>query len=66
MKSKFFSVLRSFYMHKLLPGNALAGCLLAILVPCLFTGISDLQAGQIYFYDTKGKLITEEEYRKIV
>ena len=53
-------------MHKLLPGNVLAGCLLTILMPCIFPGISDLQAGQTYFYDAKGRLITEEAYRKIV
>jgi len=29
-------------------------------------GISDLQAGQTYYYDTKGNRITEEEYRKII
>ena len=66
MKSNFLSVLRSFYMPKLLLGNVLAGCLLTILMPCLFPGISDLQAGQIYYYDTKGNLITEEAYRKIL
>ena len=35
-------------------------------MPCLSPGISDLQAGQIYYYDTKGNLITEEEYWKII
>jgi hypothetical protein len=44
----------------------LAGCLLVILMPCLFPGISNLQAGQTYYYDTKGNLITEEEYREMV
>jgi hypothetical protein len=66
MKSNFLCVLRCLNKHQLLLTNVLAGCLLTILMPCLFSGISDLQAGQVYYYDTKGNLITEEAYRKIV
>jgi len=66
LKLNYLSVLRNFYIPKLLTGNVLAGCLLIILMPFIFPGISDLQAGQTYFYDAKGKLITEEAYRKIV
>ncbi len=66
MKSNFLRLLRSFSMHPLLLNQLLAGCLLTILMPCLFPGISDLNAGQVYYYDTKGNLITEEAYRKIV
>ena len=66
MKSNFHRLLQSLNKHKLLLSHMLAGCLLTILMPCLFPVISDLQAGQIYYYDTKGNLITEEEYRAIV
>lgn len=66
MKSNFLSLLRSLNKHQLLLSHMLAACLLAILMPCLFPGISNLQAGQTYYYDTKGNLITEEEYREMV
>ena len=66
MKSNLPGVLRSLTQQKFLLGKVLAGCLLTIFLPCLFSGIFDLQAGQVYYYDTKGKRITEEDYRKLV
>lgn len=66
MKSNFFSAPRSLNLPKLSLNKVLAGCLVALLMRCLFPGISDLQAGQIYYYDTKGNRITEQEYRKLV
>jgi hypothetical protein len=32
----------------------------------VLSDVSDLQAGKTYYYDAKGNLISEEEYRKIV
>ncbi len=52
--------------RQLLLYELLAGCFLTFLMPWLFPGISDLQAGQKYYYDTKGNLITEEKYKAIV
>ena len=44
----------------------LTGCFLTILLPCLFPGMTDVQAGKTYYYDAGGNRISEEEYRKIV
>jgi len=66
MEPNLHSALRSLSRHKLLPVNLLAGFLFIILMSFFSPDISDLQAGQTYYYDTKGNLVTEEEYRKII
>ena len=42
------------------------GCVLVLIMTWALSDVSDLQAGKTYYYDAKGNLISEEEYRKIV
>ena len=41
-------------------------CVLVLSVAWILTHFSDLHAGQTYYYDTKGNLISEEEYQNLV
>lgn len=41
-------------------------CVLVLSVALTLTHFSDLHAGQKYFYDTKGNLISEEAYKKLI
>jgi hypothetical protein len=43
-----------------------AYCVLVLSVGWALTHFSDLHAGQIYYYDTKGNLISEEAYQVLV
>ena len=44
----------------------LAGCALLLLMTWVVQNFSELHAAQTYYYDLKGNLISEEEYKKII
>jgi hypothetical protein len=44
----------------------LIGCVLVLLMTWILQNFSELHAGQTYYYDKQGNLISEEEYEKLI